>query len=72
MELITAIFIKPGLVWWKKKWTFSHWFVQAQSSGPAFPVTADVIEHLLQVGEGLMKNELQIYEQGNRYAYYVP
>ena len=41
--------------------------MQAQSSGPAFPVTGDVIDHLLQVGEGLMKNELHVYEQGTVY-----
>ena len=43
--------------------------MQAQSSGPAFPVTTDVIDYLLQVGEGLMKNELQIYEQGTHNMY---
>lgn len=38
--------------------------IQAQSSKPAFPVEAGVIEYLLQVGERLMKNEVQTYEQG--------
>lgn len=37
---------------------------QAQSSKPACPVEDGVIEYLLQVGESLMKNEVQTYEQG--------
>ena len=38
--------------------------LQAQSSGVACPVAAGVVDHLLQVGEGLMMNEVQVYEQG--------
>ena len=30
----------------------------------ACPVTAGVMDHLLGVGEGLMKNEVLVYEQG--------
>ena len=37
---------------------------QAQSSKPACLVEAGVIENLLQVGESLMKNEVQTYDQG--------
>ena len=38
--------------------------IQAQSSGPACPVPVGVTDHLLKVGEALMKNEVATHEQG--------
>ena len=38
--------------------------IQAQSSEPAYPVDAATIDHLLLVGEGLLRSEVQTYEQG--------
>lgn len=38
--------------------------LQAQISGAACPISVGVVDHLMKVGEGLMKTEVQIYEQG--------